>query len=99
MANRTDPNDKVLMSTMSFGDWATAAFALSIGGAAFLFIAFTLFWLAGMPGPKLWYGSGNIPADILEVSITALIATLFINLMGAMAVLSSFWLFRKIRRR
>jgi hypothetical protein len=98
MAYRTNPDEKVPLSNFSIGDWAAASFALAIGGAICVALMFAVFWLLGMPGPKLWFGSGNIPADIIEVSVSLAIVTLFANLLGSFMTLGFFWFVRKVRR-
>lgn len=98
MAHRSDSTDKVPISSFSYGDWLAAGVALAIAGPLVLALMFLLFWLAGMPGPMLWFGSCNVPADILEVTLAAAAMTLFCNTFGAMLAVSFFWALRKRRR-
>ena len=98
MTYRHNPQDNVRLSTLSLRDWIAASFALAVGAATFMFLAFTVFWLLGMPGPKLWFGSGNIPADIIDTALTIAPWAFFANVFGSFVVVSFFALVRKLRR-
>jgi len=99
MAYRSDPDDKIPVSSFSLGDWLAASFALALGAAVFWFVAFLAFWAVGMPGPLLWMGSGNVPSDILTTAVTIGPALFFINLFGAFTVTAFFAALRKLRQR
>jgi hypothetical protein len=99
MAYRLDSQNKIPVSSFGLSDWLAASVALAVGASVFLLIAFFALWAIGMPGPLLWMGSGNIPADILEVVLSAGPVILFGNFMGSFIVVGFFAAIRKVRGR
>jgi hypothetical protein len=95
MAYRDDDEPPIMLSALSFPDWIRASLALALGGAVFLLGFHLLAWLAGWPGPYLWFGTSNRMQDILSATAGIGAATLFMNLFGSVAAMLILTLRRK----
>jgi hypothetical protein len=97
MAQRSEHDDKVPVSSFSLREWLAASVALAIGGGIALFLLYLSFWTLGLPGPLLWMGSGNVLADIVTVSLAIVPMVLFANFLGSFVVATFFELWRRYR--
>jgi len=79
-------------------DWIFISAALALGAAVFILIFHLLAWLAGWPGPFLWFGTESRISDILTAAGAILVSTFLFNLFGAASFYGMASLFRRFRR-
>ena len=90
---------KLRLSTLSFEDWAWICFGLAAAGVAFGIIFHSLAWLAGWPGPFLWFGSENRLLDILTAAGSIGMVLFIFNVFASALLLSFFAIRRRLFRR
>ena len=97
MAYRERQSDRILLSSLTMEQWIVISGALALGAGIFVFIFHLLAWLAGWPGPFLWFGSDSRISDILTVSAALLVSTFVLNLFGSACFHLTAALFRRVR--
>lgn len=82
MSYQPTPN-RLKLSSLSFADWARVSLALAVAGSTFMLLFHLIAWVAGWPGPFLWFGSENRLSDILWASFGIGLSLLAFNLFAA----------------
>jgi hypothetical protein len=78
-------------------DWVYISAALALGAGVFILIFHLLAWLAGWPGPFLWFGTESRISDVLTAAGAILVSTFLLNLFGAACFQVTATLFRRLR--
>lgn len=99
MVYRDNPQDKLRLAAISFGDCMLISVALAASVGIFFVIFHFIAWLVGWPGPFLWFGSTSRLADIISATASVTIAAFFLNLFGVVTFLGWAALFRGLRQR
>jgi hypothetical protein len=81
----TQPSEDDFVTIRDFPFWSIMklSFALAFGATLFLCAFHIITWLAGWPGPYLWFGSENRLHDIVGASFSIGFSVLFVSAFGA----------------
>lgn len=87
------------LSAITGDEWLRISALLALAVSLFLGVFHLLAWGVGMPGPFLWFGSGDRLDDIGIMMFTMFLCFFIFNFIGAICVMSFFALRERFSRR